>query len=217
MRDTSRNTGLRTIFSIFLGLMLTAFAGIGVYTFHPPPDEFDDRMRELTREEQAIMASRPSSELTADERDRIEDIGRQRREMSREAVEARKPWCLSTSILLIVFSTLLLVVSLVRANELQVISNGLMLGGVFTMLYGIGWIAFTGTSVLRFVVMTIALGITLGLGWYRFVRRGKVAPLVTGAEGGIGGAALEELETRICDLEGRLTEAANALGRTDER
>lgn len=29
-------------------------------------------------------------------------------------------------------------ISLVRADQLPVISNGLLLGGVFTMLYGVG-------------------------------------------------------------------------------
>ena len=43
MKDPGRSTGLRTIFSFFLGLMLTAFAGVGVYTFYPPPEEFTNQ------------------------------------------------------------------------------------------------------------------------------------------------------------------------------
>lgn len=215
MRDATRNTGLQTIFSFFLGLMLTAFAGIGVYTFHPPPTQYDGQIRDLTREEQGIRGSKTASKLTAEDRDQVDEIRRQRRELSDQAEEARKPWCLSTSIILIVFSTLVLVVSLVRANQLHVISNGLLLGGVFTMLYGVGWIAFTGTSILRFLVITVALGITVGLGYVRFVRRGRVPP-TTGGEDSTKGAALEEIEDRIRDLEGRLTEAANALRRKDE-
>ena len=62
-------------------------------------------------------------------------------------------------------ATLAMAVSLVRANQLQVISNGLLLGGVFTMLYGVGWIIATDVSKARFVVMAIALVITLALGY----------------------------------------------------
>jgi hypothetical protein len=215
MRDTTHNAGLRIIFSIFLGLMLTAFAGIGVYTFHPPPGkDFEAQMRDLTREEQGIRGSKSSAELTDEDRDRIDEIRSRRRVLSDETLEARKPWFLSTSIILIVFSTLLLVVSLVRADQLQVISSGLLLGGVFTMLYGVGWIAFTGTSVLRFVVITIALLITVGLGYYRFVRGSRVRPTAQGEET-TRGADLEEIEGRIRMLEERLAEAANALGRKD--
>ena len=214
MRDATKNTGLRIIFSIFLGLMLTAFAGIGVYTFHPPPGDYEDQIRDLTREEQEIRGASASGELTADDRDRIDEIRSRRRVLSDQAMEDRKPWFLSTSIILIVFSTLLLVVSLLRAEQLQVISSGLLLGGVFTMLYGVGWIAFTGTSVLRFVVMTIALVITVGLGYVRFVRRGR-APTTAGGPDIPKGEALEEIEDRIRDLEERLTEAANALRQKD--
>jgi hypothetical protein len=94
-----------------------------------------------------------------------------------------------------------------------VISSGLLLGGVFTMLYGVGWIAFTGTSVLRFIVITVALAITVGLGYVRFVRRGRVPP-VEAAAAAAGGAVPGELENRIRDLEERLSEAATILGRT---
>lgn len=210
MRTRKNNFGLQTIFSIFLGLMLAAFAGIGVYTFHPPPGDYEAQIRDLTREEQEIRGSSPSGELTVEDRDKVDEIRSRRRVLSDQALEDRKPWFLSTSIILIVFSTLLLVVSLLRSDQLQVISSGLLLGGVFTMLYGVGWIAFTGTSVLRFVVMTIALVITVGLGYARFVRQGKGAP-PAGEQVIPAGDGLVEIEERIRDLEGRMNEAANAL------
>lgn len=216
MRSRKNNFGLQTIFSIFLGLMLAAFAGIGVYTFHPPPGDYEAQIRDLTREEQEIRGTSTSGELTREDRDQIDEIRSRRKVLSDQALEDRKPWFLSSSIILIVFSTLLLVVSLLRADQLQVISSGLLLGGVFTMLYGVGWIAFTGTSVLRFVVMTIALVITVGLGYVRFVRLGKAVPATAGQEIPRGGA-LEEIEDRIRDLEGRLAEAASVLSRKDDK
>jgi hypothetical protein len=213
MPDIAPSAGLRTIFSIFLGLMLTAFVGIGVYTFHPPPTEHDSRIRELNSRERGIRGSRPSSELTTADRDELEEIRSQRSELLEAAEEARKPWSLSTSVILIIFSTLALVVSLIRADQLQVISNGLLLGGVFTMLYGVGWTAFTGTSIIRFLVMTVALVVTLGLGYVRFVRRGRSSPATEGA-GAAGGGVPADLERRLRELEGRMSEAARALGRT---
>ena len=214
MGDATRSSGLRTIFSFFLGLMLTAFVGIGVYTFHPPPAQNDAEIRELSRVEQEIRTSKSSSELTTADRDRIAEITRQRSQLRDAATEAQKPWALSTSVILIVFSTLALVVSLVRAEQLQVISNGLLLGGVFTMLYGVGWVAFSDSSVVRFLVMTVALVITLGLGYVRFVRRGKMSEAAGG--GGIPGSdGQEDIERRIRDLEGRMNEAAHALRQDD--
>lgn len=211
MADTRRDAGLRTIFSFFLGLMLTAFVGVGVYTFHPPPEQFDSQIRELGRREQAIRTSKRPDELTAADRDQIQEIDRQRNTLVDAAAEARKPWGRSTSVILIVFATLAMAVSLVRADQLPVISNGLLLGGLFTMLYGVGWTVATDTSITRFVVMTAALVITLGLGYVRFVRRGATSAVVAGAaipdsEG------LTQIERRVRNLEERMNEAAQALG-----
>ena len=211
MGDTGRSAGLRTIFSFFLGLMLTVFVGVGVYTFHPPPTQFDSQIRDLAHSEQEVRNSRPSNELTTADRDQIQEINRQRNELIDAAAEVRKPWGLSTSVILIVFSTLALAVSLVRADQLPVISNGLLLGGVFTMLYGVGWIATTGTSITRFLVMTVALVITLGLGYVRFVRRGTTSPVTVESEIPKG-EGLADIERRVRDLEGRMNEAAHALG-----
>lgn len=211
MADMKRDAGLRTIFSFFLGLMLTAFVGVGVYTFHRPPEQFDSQIQGLARRDAAIRSSRPSSELTTAELDQIQEINRQRRELLDTAAEARKPWGRSTSMILIVFATLAMAVSLVRADQLPVISNGLLLGGLFTMLYGVGWIVATDTSIVRFLVMTAALAITLGLGYVRFVRRGATSPVAAGSaipesEG------LAQVERRVRDLEERMNDAAHALG-----
>jgi len=215
MPDIRRDAGLRTIFSLFLGLMLTAFVGVGVYTFHPPPEQSESQLRDLARRESAIRNSRPTSQLTATEQSQIEEISRQRRELVDAAAEARKPWGRSTSMILIVFATLTMAVSLVRADQLPVISNGLLLGGLFTMLYGVGWIVATNTSITRFLIMTAALVITLGLGYVRFVRRGATSlvaagPAIPESEG------LAHIERRVRDLEERMNEAAHALGHSHD-
>jgi hypothetical protein len=195
--------------------MLTVFFGIGVYTFHPPPTQFADQIKEINKREQIIRTTKAPGELTIEDRDQLQEIALKRSELLDAEAEARKPWCLSTSIVLIVFSTLTLVVSLLRAVQLQVISNGLLLGGVFTMLYGSGWIAFTGTSTLRFLVMTGALVVTLLLGYVRFVRKEKMSPIPESGQIARG-HNLEQIERRISDLELRMNDAAKALGRNSK-
>ena len=37
------------------------------------------------------------------------------------------------------------------------------------MVYGTGWVIFSGESTARFVVMVFALAVTLGLGYLKFV------------------------------------------------
>ena len=112
--------------------------------------------------------------------------------------------------------TLAMAVSLVRAHQLPVISNGLLLGGVFTMIYGVGWIIATDTSVARFAVMTVAFVLTLALGYVRFVRRQAVSALPGGRSIG-DGEGLADIEQRVRQLEERMNDAANALGHKSDR
>ena len=88
--------------------------------------------------------------------------------------------------------------------------NGLLLGGVFTMVYGVGWIISSEANVARFVVMTVALVVTLGLGYLRFVRREQGA---AGAATAVSGAADGEVERRLSEVEDRLDRVAEVLGR----
>ena len=208
MADVRPSGGLQTIFAFFLGLMVVAFIGVGVYTFHPPPHEALQRqIEDLHRRERTIRGARPPDALTTAERDQIQQLDRQREELG-DAIElAREAWGRSTSIILVAFATLVMAVSLVRAVQLPVISNGLLLGGVFTMVYGVGWIVATDTSVARFLVMTVALLITLVLGYFRFVRRRAVATETTGPDA----PALADLSRRVQELEERLNGAASAL------
>lgn len=211
MPNAGRSGALQTIFSFFLGLMVTAFVGVGVYTFHPPPQsEFNRQIEDVNRREQAVRNSRPPSELTTEDRDQIQELNNERNELADAARVTREAWGRSTSIIVIALATLVMAISLLRADRLPVISNGLLLGGVFTMLYGVGWIVATDTSVTRFVVMTVALLITLALGYVRFVRP-AVSPVSSGTRIA-DSEGLTDIERRLRDLEERMSEAANALG-----
>jgi len=213
MKDPGRSTGLRTIFSFFLGLMLVAFAGVGVYTFYPPPEEFDTQIRELNRREEVIRDSRPPDQLTEADRAQIREVNQERYALQDARREAQRPWGRTTSIILMVTATLAMAVSLIQAGQMPVISNGLLLGGVFTMLYGVGWIIATDVSKARFVVMAIALVITLTLGYLRFVRSGREA--VDKAGGTVPDAqGLADMELRLRALEERMQEAARVFGQT---
>jgi hypothetical protein len=212
MADTGRTSGLQTIFSFFLGLMVTAFVGVGAYTFHPPPQtEFDTRLEELSRREQAIRDSKAADDLTAEDREELRVITEERDELSDAARVAREGWGRSTSIILIVLATLVMAISLLRSDQLPVISNGLLMGGVFTMVYGVGWIVATDTSVSRFLVMTVALAITIALGYVRFVR-GRAQSVEAVGVPASDGPDTPGLERRVRDLEDRMNAASRALG-----
>jgi hypothetical protein len=216
MGNGTASGGLKTIFSFFLGLMLVSFVGVGAYTFLPPPEGFESQMQEVNDQKQAVRGGRPVSELTQAERDQIQEMDSRHQELMGAEGAARNNWGLQTSVVLIVLATLAMAVSLIRADQLPVISNGLLLGGVFTMLYGVGWIIATDQAATRFVVMTAALLVTLGLGYMRFVR-GGASRTRTDESGTEGAKDLAGLERRLRTLEVRMDQAAAALGPKERR
>ncbi len=218
MTDAARSTNLQNIFSFFLGLMVTAFVGVGVYTFHPPADKnLDRQIRDFGRQEQTIRGSRSPEQLSPEDRAGLQKITLSRDSLIDVNRTSQEEWGRSTSIILIALATLAMAISLARAVQLPVISNGLLLGGLFTMVYGMGWCVATSTSVTRFIVITIALAITLALGYMRFVRRQVARSDVPGTKSPFDDAGYADLEVRLSRIEERINGAAAALGKNAER
>ena len=125
-------------------------------------------------------------------------------------------WRLVTGIILLVLATLILVISLTLPAEQVVISNGLLLGGVFTMVYAVGMTVFSDQSIWRFVVVAVALIVTIAIGYLKFVRRwaapsgSPVAVAPTGAEP--TGEVPADVAARLAHLEHRLDALRLALG-----
>jgi len=203
-----RPQALQLIFAFFLGLMVTAFIGVGVYTFYPSNlESLEEEARDLRARQQEIRDARSADGLTETQQAELSELNDQVRDVDQRKLKHSEAWARTTSIILIILATLVMGVSLVRADQLPVISNGLLLGGVFTMLYGTGWTLASGDSRLRFWVMAFALLITLALGYARFVReRAAVATPVSSPEVG-------DLAARVNALEQKVSSAADAMKR----
>lgn len=210
---------LQTIFSFFLGLMVLAFIGIGVITFYPQPDsDFNEppEIRELQREQERVWNKDRDGDLSAADQARVDEIQDQMDSLYAEQEKVRENWARNTSIILILFATAVMGISLILSEQLRVISNGLLLGGLFTMVYGVGWVIASGESVARFGVIVFALAVTVALGYLKFVRgkeaAASAAAVVVGPGGEFDAAAFGPLVSRIEALEARTEAAAEALG-----
>ena len=155
---------LQVIFSFFLGLVVTAFIGIGVNTFYPEPSYSSGSDRDWNT------------------------------------------YRLTTSIVLLICATVVMLLSLAITRTGSVLANGALLGGLFTMIYAVGMGVSTANQWPRFAVMTAALVITVGVGWWRFSRRRRAAPRPSG-----GGELSGEAEERLASVERRLDALARAL------
>ncbi|MCB0916630.1 MAG: hypothetical protein KDC23_13160 [Actinobacteria bacterium] len=207
---------LMAIYAVFLGGVITAFTAVGLFTFYPTPDTAETQITQLDQREAAIYSDCKDAacELTAAQRTEIRAIELQREELWQAQESEQQAWNRTSGLIMIGIATLLLALSLIRWDRAIVISNGLLLGGLFTMVFGIGLTLAGGEGVSRFIVLTIALVITVVLGYLRFARRpatpgtaAEVAPTATP----IGGVE-SELAIRMDVVEDRLRRIGEVLG-----
>lgn len=208
---------LQTIFSFFLGLMVLAFIGVGVNTFYQSPaDRVQPQQDELQRQMDALNLKTNGRSLDATQQAQMDKLTAQQNDLQRNIAPQMKNWARNTSIVLVIFATIVMGISLIRSEQLRVLSNGLLLGGLFTMLYGTGWVIFSGNSTARFVVIAFALAVAIGLGYVKFVRqRAAKAAGIAAASTGEGALSqtgeIGDLGRRVAALEARSAAAAAAL------
>ncbi|WP_425309793.1 hypothetical protein AADG42_13850 [Ammonicoccus fulvus] len=176
---------LQLIYSFFLGLAVVGFVGIGLDTFYPNPDYPTD------------LQSGPSPAPA--------------QEAQQAYQQAYESWSLITSIILLVVATAILVVGLALGERFVVLANGLLLGGLFTMVHAVGRSIGTD-SILRFVVITVALLVTIGVGWFKFARQSPLAARTPAGAIAEGATADADLTRRVAELENRLEALRRALG-----
>ena len=58
---------------------------------------------------------------------------------------------------------------LLLAEKLDAIADGLLIGGLFTLVYSIGWGFSAEDNTYRFLVVTVGLLVALGLGYAKFI------------------------------------------------
>jgi hypothetical protein len=200
---------LQALYALFLGGIITAVLVVGLNTFSPTPEVNEEQLAALEEQEREIFdcpAGEVDCDLTTSEQGQLRQIEAEREQLWEEQDEAQQSWSRTAGLILIGLATLLLALSLIRWDRAIVLSNGLLLGGLFTMVGGIGLTIAGGQGIDRFLVLTLALGLTVGLGYLRFARRAEPLQEV-GAS-----VAQPELDERVTALERRLDEVRRALG-----
>ena len=76
-----------------------------------------------------------------------------------------------TSIVALISATGFTVVALQFSKKLKIVSNGLLLGGFFTLLYSIIRGIMSGDEVTRFIVILLSLVLVLVVGYLKFAKK----------------------------------------------
>lgn len=172
--DRYRKTSVMgTVCTFFLGLLLALFVGLGIDTVHPGPPE----------PPAGTGAAQEQRPLTPAEQQALDSYGGEW-ERWKDAVLDHSG---DVGVAALVVSVLLLGASLLVERRSRVLAGGVLLGGLFTLLYSIVRSLMSRETVLTFTVVTAALFLVLALGWRRFVLRPGEAPRPPGPAGGSEG------------------------------
>ena len=146
---------LKTAYSFFIGILLAIFVGFGISAFYTQPKapEYPNQVtggKELTAEQQELE---------------------RKFNVEQKAWENKmKPYNRNVSIMTLVAATILVTISLLFDRKIKVLSDGLMLGGIFTLLYSIGRSFAAQDSKYSFLTVSIGLAVAILLGYFRFIR-----------------------------------------------
>lgn len=147
----------KALYIVVIGLLIAAFIGFGIDAFYPSPKAPKYPIELEFRDESK----------TAETRQNQAEFNKQNDEFMKKLATYNQ----NVSVILIIFSVMILAASIVGLNKLEILGDGLTLGGVFTLFYGIARSMATEEAKFRFIAITIALIIILFLTYWRFLRK----------------------------------------------
>jgi hypothetical protein len=159
---------LKALYVIAIGLLFAGLVGFGFAAFYPAP-AYPEYPRELN------TPTKTDGTLTEEER----AIQQRFEEESKIAQDKQEVYNRNLSIWLIVSAIAIMAVSILGLGKIEVIGDGLTLGGVFTLLYGLGRAMAAGDEKTRFVAVAVGLVILVFLTYWKFIRGHNVSEKVS--------------------------------------
>lgn len=132
--------------------MLALFVGLGISTFYEGPHQPEAPV--------AIEAKTPTAEQEASIRQYEQDF--------RAYEKKAQHYSRNVSIIALICAVVLLIVSFLLERFNQIITNGVLLGGLFTLIYSIIRGFASQDNKMTFITVTAGLIIAIYLGYRRF-------------------------------------------------
>lgn len=152
---------LKHIYTVFLAVLIVTFVGVGISAFYKAP-KYPEYPPELNFRTAPIDQSTNSAEL-------MEKQIKFEKE-SRNFQKVNENYSRNVSTIALVASLIILVLSITLVTKIDFMSDGILLGGVFTLVYSIIRGFDAGDEKFRFIVVTVGLAVAMFLGYWRFVK-----------------------------------------------
>lgn len=159
---TEHYTLLKAIYVVFLGLIIALFIGLGIAAFYETPKQ----------PEQSPLAQETNyaKEPTQQAIDAQKDFEKQMKDYQENKLG---PYNRNVAIISIIAAVLILTIGLLFSMRFMILSDGMLLGGVFTLIYSVIRAAQANNIRFTFIIVAVALVVTLGLGFWKFLRKPK--------------------------------------------
>jgi len=149
---------IKSIYTLFLALLIALFVGLGIDSFYQGPIRPEYPVE--------LNFAKQNLEPTVEQ----QNIEKEYYEKQKEYDALSKIYNRNVSIIIIIASVIILIVSLTFMAKIKMIADGILLGGVFITAYAIIRGFMSDSSSFRFLVVTIGLIIALVLGYIKFIK-----------------------------------------------
>jgi len=157
------NMVLKLIYTFLIGIFLAVFVGVGIAAFYSGPK------RPETPPSLKYAFPDNKEALSAEYKAEIDKFDQAEKEYQLQSQTYNK----NVSIYSLIASILIVITSLTLFKNILFIADGLLLGGVLTLLYSVIRGFDTQDNMFRFIVVSIGLFISLFLGYTKFIKPTK--------------------------------------------
>ena len=152
---------LKLLYTLLIGIFVAVFVGVGIAAFYPalkypePP----------TSMKYAYSEPEKDGKISEEAKAEMEKYDQEQKDFQIKSQTYNR----NVSILALVFSIVIVVISLTLFKKIYLIADGLLLGGVLTLLYSVIRGFGSDDNMFRFVVVSVGLIISLFLGYVKFI------------------------------------------------
>ena len=150
---------IKFIYKLFIGVLLATTIGMGIATFYPDPKapEYPTEKYPYSQAEKTPSPADIQEQQAYDSKYKAFEVKRQQHSRN-------------TALVAIALSLVILAISMTVLAKIDIFADGLLLGGIFTLLYGIIRSFGSGDQKFIFAATLIGLVAALVLGYLNFVK-----------------------------------------------
>lgn len=153
---------LKFIYTLFIGILFATLVGVGIAAFYTEPKAPEYPI--------GLHTTKPVESPTTQEAEQNQAEQEAYEAAFRDYQEEQNVYDRNVSIIALVIAIVGLVVSLTLFRRLQLIADGLLLGGLLTLIYSIIRGFSTDDNMFRFIVVAIGFATATIIGYIKFVK-----------------------------------------------